>query len=197
MQLSYDTLQLAGMLYLTGGITNPFSLLLIAQAVRCREILAQLTAKPVAADNQLHQRLSLLQLLHGVIEPHAGSTVRVEAVITGGPDVASAIRRRPKILHAMTALVENATDFVRSEVRVTAHFDPHHISFEVRDDGPGFAADILAKLGEPYVTSRPGAENSRSGHLGMGPGVFIAKTLLQRTGAFVEFRNEKDGAPWC
>ncbi|MEI6282568.1 MAG: ATP-binding protein [Alphaproteobacteria bacterium] len=151
MQLSYDTLQLAGMLYLTGGITNPFSLLLIAQAVRCREILAQLTAKPVAADNQLHQRLSLLQLLHGVIEPHAGSTVRVEAVITGGPDVAPAIRRRPEILHAMTALVENATDFVRSEVRVTAHFDPHHISFEVRDDGPGFAADILAKLGEPYV----------------------------------------------
>ncbi len=151
MQLSYDTLQLAGMLYLTGGITNPFSLLLIApavlaaatlpsrhalvigsltllasllltvmplhsggglavaaahelgtplatiavvaremarkaksdddradaelmiaQAVRCREILAQLTAKPVAADNQLNQRLSLLQLLHGVIEPHAG-----------------------------------------------------------------------------------------------------------------------------
>jgi two-component system sensor histidine kinase RegB len=51
----------------------------------------------------------------------------------------------------MTALVENATDFVRSEVRVTAHFDPHHISLEVRDDGRGFAADILAKLGEPYV----------------------------------------------
>ena len=47
----------------------------------------------------------------------------------------------------MTALVVNATDFSRSEVRVTAHFDPHHISLEVRDDGHGFTADILAKLG--------------------------------------------------
>jgi two-component system sensor histidine kinase RegB len=93
----------------------------------------------------------------------------------------------------MTALVVNATDFSRSEVRVTAHFDPHHISLEARDDGHGFTADILAKHGEPYVTSRPGAENSRSGHISMGLGVFIAKTLLQRTGAFVEFRNEKGG----
>jgi two-component system, sensor histidine kinase RegB len=63
----------------------------------------------------------------------------------------------------------------------------------VRDDGAGFAPDILAKLGEPYVTSRPGAENSRSGHIGMGLGFFIAKTLMERTGAVVTFRNGRHG----
>jgi len=72
---------------------------------------------------------------------------------------------------------------------VTARFDARHISIEVRDDGPGFAPEVLAKLGEPYVTSRPGAESMRSGHVGMGLGFFIAKTLLERTGATVDFRN--------
>ena len=51
----------------------------------------------------------------------------------------------------------------------------------------------MAKLGEPYVTSRPGAEGSRTGHIGMGLGFFIAKTLLERTGATVEFRNARRG----
>ena len=63
----------------------------------------------------------------------------------------------------------------------------------MRDDGPGFSAQVLAKLGEPYVTSRPGAEGSRTGHIGMGLGFFIAKTLLERTGAVVEFHNGRRG----
>ena len=63
----------------------------------------------------------------------------------------------------------------------------------MRDDGPGFSPEVLAKLGEPYVTSRPGGEGSRTGHIGMGLGFFIAKTLLERTGAAVEFRNARRG----
>jgi two-component system sensor histidine kinase RegB len=167
--------------------------LMIAQAARCREILARLTATPEAADDPVHERLSLEQLLHEVIEPHEGGRVRVEAVVTGGPGAAPAVRRLPEIIHAMTSFVENGTDFAAREVLVTARFDARHVSVEVRDDGPGFAPEILAKLGEPYVTTRPGAENSRSGHIGMGLGFFIAKTLLERTGATVDFRNEKRG----
>jgi two-component system sensor histidine kinase RegB len=167
--------------------------LMIAQAVRCREILARLTATPEAADDPVHERLSMEQLLHEVIQPHDGGPVRVEAVVTGGPGHAPDVRRLPEIIHAMTNFVENATDFARSEVLVTARFDSRHISIEVRDDGPGFSSDILAKLGEPYVTSRPTAEGSRSGHMGMGLGFFISKTLLERTGASVDFKNEKRG----
>ena len=95
----------------------------------------------------------------------------------------------PEVLHAMTSFVENAVDFARSEVLVSVRFDEAIVLVEVRDDGPGFSPDVLAKLGEPYVTSRPGAEGSRSGHVGMGLGFFIAKTLLERTGARVNFRN--------
>lgn len=164
--------------------------LMMAQAERCREILRRLTETPDRAD-EMHERLSLRQLVQEVIEAHVGvKDVRVEAIVSGAPGAGPPdIRRMPEIVHALTSFVENAVDFATSEVLVTARFDPDTISVEVRDDGPGFAPEILAKLGEPYVTTRPGAEGSRTGHVGMGLGFFIAKTLLERTGAVVAFQN--------
>ncbi len=167
--------------------------LLLSQTDRCREILRRLTEAPEAED-EMHARMSLVQLLHEVIEPHAGAPVRVEAVVTGAPDVAAPdLRRMPEVLRAMTSLVDNAVDFATSEVLITARFDASNVWVEVRDDGPGFAPDILGKLGQPYVTSRPSGEGSRSSHSGMGLGFFIAKTLIERTGAQLEFRNGKGG----
>ncbi|HEY0650210.1 ActS/PrrB/RegB family redox-sensitive histidine kinase [Phenylobacterium sp.] len=168
--------------------------LLTSQAERCREILRRLSATPETASDEVHERLSLRQLVQEVIEPHANASkeVRVEAIVTGAKDVKTPdIRRLPEITHAFTTFVENAVDFAKSEILVSARFDAEHISIEVRDDGPGFAPEILAKLGEPYVTSRPGAEGSRTGHIGMGLGFFISKTLLERTGAVVTFHNAK------
>ena len=168
--------------------------LLVAQAQRCRDILKRLAETPEAGD-EVHERMSLIQFVREVVEPYAGEeAVRVEAVVSGPPDVAAPdLWRRPEVLHAMTSIVENAFDFARKEILVTARFDAETVSVEVRDDGPGFSSQVLAKLGEPYVTSRPGAEGSRSGHVGMGLGFFIAKTLLERTGAAVEFRNGRGG----
>jgi two-component system sensor histidine kinase RegB len=165
--------------------------LLIAQAERCREILRRLTETPDAAKDEVHERLSLRQLVQEVIEPHADTKeVRVEAIVTGAKGMKTPdVRRMPEIIHAFTSFVENAVDFAKAEVLVSARFDAETISIEVRDDGPGFAAEVLAKLGEPYVTTRPGAEGSRTGHIGMGLGFFIAKTLLERTGAVVTFQN--------
>jgi two-component system sensor histidine kinase RegB len=165
--------------------------LLVSQAERCREILRRLTDAPAAASDEVHERLSLRQLVQEVIEPHAGTKgVRVEAIVTGAPGLKTPdVLRMPEITTAFTSFVENAVDFAGSEVLVSARFDAETVSIEVRDDGPGFAPEILAKLGEPYVTSRPGAEGSRTGHIGMGLGFFISKTLLERTGAVVTFQN--------
>ena len=167
--------------------------LLIGQAARCREILQRLTEMPEAKD-AVHERMSLVQLVQDVIEPHMVHGIRVEAVVNGpAGETAPDIWRRPEIIHAMTSIVENAVDFARSEVIVIARFDARYIVIEVRDDGAGFSPEVLAKLGEPYVTTRPGAEGSRTGHIGMGLGFFIAKTLLERTGATVDFRNGRRG----
>ena len=168
--------------------------LLITQAQRCRDILRRLAEMPDASD-KVHERMSLLQFVREVVEPYADAeAVRVEAVVTGAAGVeAPDVWRWPEVLHAMTSLVENAFDFARNEILVTARFDATSVTVEVRDDGPGFSPQVLAKLGEPYVTSRPGAEGSRTGHIGMGLGFFIAKTLLERTGAVVEFKNGRRG----
>ncbi|HXQ13601.1 MAG TPA: ActS/PrrB/RegB family redox-sensitive histidine kinase [Caulobacteraceae bacterium] len=168
--------------------------LLMAQAQRCRDILRRLGEMPATTD-EVHERMSLLQFVREVVEPYAkADAVQVEAVVTGPAGIeAPDVWRWPEVLHAMTSIVENAFDFARKEILVTARFDADTVTVEVRDDGPGFSPQVLAKLGEPYVTSRPGAEGSRTGHIGMGLGFFIAKTLLERTGAVVEFRNGRRG----
>jgi two-component system sensor histidine kinase RegB len=142
----------------------------------------------------VHGRMALQQFLDEVIEPYLHDAVRVIAVINGveGSE-APEIQRLPEVMHALTSLVENAVDFARTEVQVIARYDARTLTVEVLDDGLGFAADVLLKLGEPYVTSRPSGEGSRTGHLGMGLGFFIAKTLLERTGAMVSFGNARQG----
>ena len=167
--------------------------LLVSQAARCRDILLRLTQEP-ETDDMVHGRMALQQFLDEVIEPYLHDAVRVMAVISGAEgSEAPEIQRLPEVMHALTSLVENAVDFARTEVQVIARYDARTLTVEVRDDGLGFAADVLLKLGEPYVTSRPSGEGSRTGHLGMGLGFFIAKTLLERTGAKVTFGNARQG----
>lgn len=181
------------------GPNRDDAVLMVEQANRCREILKRLAETPEVVD-EVHERMTLLQLVREVLAPYAKDAaapggVRAEAVVTGPPGVnAPDLWRRPEVLHALASIVENAFDFAKAEILVTARFDTDVIAVEVRDDGPGFAPEVVARLGEPYVTSRPGAEGSRTGHVGMGLGFFIAKTLLERTGGVVSFRNAKRGA---
>lgn len=167
--------------------------LLVEQSQRCRDILRSLSEAPETGD-AVHERMSLPQLLEEVVAPYADMGVRVEWSVAGGDDKQPPhLPRLAEVLHALSAFVENAVDFAATEVRVIGRFDDKHLSVEVADDGAGFAPEIFAKLGEPYVTSRPGAEGSRTGHHGMGLGFFIATTLLERTGADVDFRNVRAG----
>jgi two-component system sensor histidine kinase RegB len=170
--------------------------LLSSQAQRCRDILRRLSETPPETDGMVVARIALPQLLEEVAgsEGDEDDDVRVEWSVVGPPETTPPdLIRHPEVGPALTSFLENAIDFAKTEVRLVGRYDADSVSIEVRDDGPGFAPEIFAKLGEPYVTSRPNAENSPSGHLGMGLGFFIAKTLLERTGAAVEFRNARGG----
>jgi two-component system sensor histidine kinase RegB len=166
--------------------------LLLQQAQRCRDILKNLSERSEDGD-AVYARLGLAQLLNEIVEPYRriGPTF-ITAVEGPQGDFVPDVRRLPEMVHALAAFAENAADFALDEVRVTARFDDETIVIETRDDGPGFAPEILAKLGEPYVTSRPSGEDSPSQHQGMGLGFFIAKTLLERAGARVSFSNDEE-----
>ena len=167
--------------------------LLMQQAERCRDILKNLSKRPETGD-QVYARLGLAQFLEEIVDPYRTIGPKVSTAVEGpAGDFIPDVQRLPEAIHALASFVENAADFAVLEVQVTGQFDEDTVTVEVRDDGPGFAPDILAKLGEPYVTSRPSGEGSRSHHQGMGLGFFIAKTLLERSGASVAFGNERDG----
>ncbi|HZY67639.1 MAG TPA: ATP-binding protein, partial [Devosia sp.] len=103
-------------------------------------------------------------------------------------------RRSAGLLYGLGNLIENATQFARTRVDVDASWDRNGVTVVIADDGPGFAEDLLARLGEPYLTTRArntAPESDAPGGLGLG--IFIAKTLLERNGARLAFGNGKDG----
>jgi two-component system sensor histidine kinase RegB len=167
--------------------------LLMQQAERCRDILKNLAKRPDTGD-VVHARLGLAQFLEEIVDPYRTLGPKVSTAVIGPPgEFVPDVVRLPEAIHALASFVENAADFAVLEVQVIGRFDEETVSVEVRDDGPGFSPEILVKLGEPYVTSRPSGEGSRSHHQGMGLGFFIAKTLLERSGAEVTFRNDREG----
>ena len=132
-------------------------------------------------------------LVEQAADPHQrdGVTVIIEA---HGPDDTPlaarppTVRPTPELLHGLGSFVQNGVQFATATVEVTVSWDDTGaLSVEVEDDGPGFAPSVLSRLGEPYVSTRTG----RDGHMGLG--VFIARTLLERTGAEVGFANRSDG----
>ena len=84
-------------------------------------------------------------------------------------------------------MVQNAVQFAATRVVVRTRWDGQDITVAVADDGPGFPQFVLERLGEPYISVREDEDD----HMGLG--IFIAQTLLQRTGAELEFRNHADG----
>lgn len=162
--------------------------LLAEQAERCRDILQRLGRAREASDI-VHARMPLSALVEEAAAPHKGLGVAVrvtyEAAETGEERV-PVIRRSPEILHALGAFIENAVSFADSEVRVVANWTDSQFIVTIRDDGPGFAAEVMPKLGEPYVSQRGEAQ---LGGGDMGLGFFIAKTLIERTSGRIATRN--------
>jgi two-component system, sensor histidine kinase RegB len=173
--------------------------LLQAQAVRCREILRKLTRTPSEPD-PLHARMSITQLIDEAAGPYRGFdvdivvTARPEHEAEGAAAQEPVGERRPGVIYGLGNLVENAIDFARDKVEITASWSAREVMISIADDGQGIPPDVMDALGEPYITTRP----SRSGDAGqdgeasgLGLGFFIAKTLLERSGATVSLENRE------
>lgn len=156
-------------------------------AVRCAKILRSMGR---AGKDDLHLRATPLRaLLEDAAEPHAGRGPVVE--IRAG---STEIHRDPAIIHALRNLIQNAVDFAASRVVIESQIGNGWLCVTIRDDGPGYSPAVLARIGDPYPAGRRRDPPQRAGYDGMGLGLFIAKTLLERSGARLDFANGGPGA---
>ena len=157
--------------------------LIIEQSVRCRTILAKLRSLDDGEEN-LFSAVPLSELLAELTQPFAHYEKPIEIHKLGIVYEEPIITRNVGLLYGLGNLIENAVQFARSEVTIKANWHPDRIEITITDDGPGFAPDLLSRLGEPYLSAKGRRQSS-----GLGLGVFIAKTLLERTGATISFSN--------
>ena len=160
--------------------------LLRDQVKRCRDILQTLTS--LRSGDAPFDRMPLRHLLEEVVEPHRNFGIAIVVDVREGPDD-PVIGRNPGLLYGLGNLVENAVDFAEGKVEITAQWTLAGLVMVVQDDGPGFAPEVSGRIGQPYVTSRARDRQDPEGESGLGLGFFIAKTLLERTGASLSFAN--------
>ncbi|MEI4485431.1 ActS/PrrB/RegB family redox-sensitive histidine kinase [Frigidibacter sp. MR17.14] len=173
------------------------ALLIRAQADRCRDILRDM-GRAGKDDLQVHSA-PLETLLREAAEPHAERGKDIIVTLPEGRQ--PLVLRRPEIIHGLRNLIQNAVDFARDTVWVDLGWSDNRITLRIADNGPGFPPHQIDRLGDPFIRRRagpgslPGAgaeAEARPGYEGMGLGLFIAKTLLERTGAEISFANGRD-----
>jgi two-component system sensor histidine kinase RegB len=157
------------------------------QAQRCRDILSKITQ--LSSSGAPFDRMKLSELIEEVVAPHRDFDVAIKvriAVTAAAEPVGS---RNPAVLYGIGNIVENAVDFARTTVEVNAWWNNETVEIVISDDGPGIPPDLLNRIGEPYLSRRRTQDEQGGERRGLGLGVFIARTLLERSGAKVSFTN--------
>ncbi len=170
-----------------GSVIGEDFTLLMQEVERCRKILATLTSLG-SEPGDIIGNLTVSHLLEEVVQPQRdfGITITIHKEGVGGEPI---FRRNPGTLYGIGNLVENAIDFAETEVRLIARWTETIVALVIEDDGPGFAPDIVMRLGEPYLTHKANRRAKGEDGSGLGLGLFIAKTLLERSGASVSMVN--------
>jgi two-component system sensor histidine kinase RegB len=163
------------------------------QADRLSQILRDMGR---TGKDDLHvKQAPLIVVLHEAAEPHEARGKEIIFLINGKhesevDDFSQSFPRKPEIIHGLRNLIQNAVDFAHSTVWINAVYTDTSINIFVADDGKGFPFEFLSRIGDPFlrrnkVTKTP----DRPEYEGMGLGLFIAKTMLERTGASLSFTN--------
>ncbi|MEM9810515.1 MAG: ActS/PrrB/RegB family redox-sensitive histidine kinase [Pseudomonadota bacterium] len=171
---------------LPDGALKEDASLLISQTQRCQKILRRLSESGADGD-AVHNVMSLDALLKEAARPFAATgnkaiTFRFDPESGALPE---RLRRRPEIIYGLRNLIENAVKYCEDAVEVTARWDEERLEVGIADDGPGIPHETLMRLGEPYPRVNPKSDDKG----GLGLGFFIAKTLLERTGAKMTYGN--------
>jgi two-component system sensor histidine kinase RegB len=165
--------------------------LLREQAQRCREILAKITELP---SGDPFDRMPISALIDEAVAPHRNFGIQIGVTLPPNRLAEPIGARNPGIRYGLGNLIENAVDFAHRRVEIFAEWTATEVSISISDDGPGFAPEVVDRIGAPYVTHRrpeprePDADEPAA--FGLGLGFFIAKTLLERSGAKLSLTNQ-------
>lgn len=167
------------------------AILIRDQADRCRDIMRSMGR--AGKDDKHLQHAPFETVIREAAEPHMerGKSVAVQLSAETDATDQPVIRRQPEIIHGIRNLVQNAVDFSDASVRIELSWSEDSLGVRIMDDGAGFSASVLGRIGDPFVRRRRWAllDDTRPGYEGMGLGLFIAKTLLERSGASLTFAN--------
>lgn len=162
------------------------------QADRCRDILQSMGR--AGKDDMLMKSVPLVTLVEEAAEPHAdrGKALEISVVShLNDPTDEPVVARRPEIIHGLRNLIQNAVDFATTTVWIEIDWTRTEIKLRIIDDGRGYSPQVIGWIGDPFIRGKKPAQDKgrRREYKGMGLGLFIAKTLLERTGARLSFAN--------
>ncbi len=162
--------------------------LLISQAKRCSDILKQISKKEIRED-QFINLIKVEDLLEEIIVSFKETSNKKITLLENDDKNKINIKRSPEIVYGLRNFIGNAIKFADKEVRIKLLSDKQELILIIDDDGPGFAEDVIKLIGEPYLKSKSKKITDKAG---LGLGIFLGKTLLERKKARLTFLNKED-----
>ena len=162
--------------------------LLSSQVERCNEILKRLTLNPVEEDDFIDKDLSMKEYLNEIISSFKEISKKNFIFNFDENSNSKKITKSIEIVYGLRNFIGNANKFSKENVFINLKTDNKTTEIIIEDDGNGYPRDILSKIGEPYLKSSDLVEKSK---IGLGLGLFIGKTLLEKNFASINCRNSK------
>ena len=162
--------------------------LLISQIERCGEILKKLTLNPITEDDFIDRDLTMVEYVSQIVKSFK-ETSKKEFIINFDQYSNSLnISKSIEVVYGLRNFIGNANKFSKSKVFINIKSDNDNTEIVIEDDGEGYSRDVLRNIGEPYIASYKSSLKSKSG---LGLGIFIGKTLLEKNHASILCRNSE------
>ena len=162
--------------------------LLVSQVNRCNEILKKLTLNPTIEDDFIDKNLSLFDYIKEIVISFKEISNKQFIIDSEQDSNSFELNKSIEIVYGLRNFIGNANKFSKKKIFITIKSDSETSELIIEDDGPGFSKEILNKIGEPYIKSLKSKDNTKSG---LGLGIFIGKTLLEKNNAKLLFRNSE------
>jgi len=165
------------------------------QADRCRDILRSMGR--AGKDDLMLRQAPLGTVVREAAAPHMNRGKEIhfqDGLDSEDSQNQPVVLRRPDLVHGLRNLLQNGVDFARANVWVETTWDDDTVSVRIMDDGMGYPPSMMGRIGDPFMRLRRSEpeRSQRPEYEGMGLGLFIAKTLLERSGAELSFANGRD-----